>query len=94
MMLINYSILSSDSPCYISKDSDLRLVSRRVAWGKFANAGQVTNVRLSFYYSYALKAFRLLHGTSSSIYLLTLQPSDSIKTNVRMYQLHLRVYHK
>ncbi|KAL9979597.1 hypothetical protein ACROYT_G017278 [Oculina patagonica] len=32
--------LGGKSPCYIDKDSDLELVSKRIAWGKFANAGQ------------------------------------------------------
>ena len=29
------------SPCYVSEDSDIKLASRRVAWGKYVNAGQV-----------------------------------------------------
>ncbi|XP_028397604.1 aldehyde dehydrogenase, dimeric NADP-preferring-like [Dendronephthya gigantea] len=32
--------LGGKSPVYINKDSDLKLVSRRVLWGRFANAGQ------------------------------------------------------
>ena len=30
------------SPCYISEDSDIRLASRRIGWGKYVNAGQVS----------------------------------------------------
>ena len=29
------------SPCYVDKDCDLEIVAKRIAWGKFANAGQV-----------------------------------------------------
>ncbi|XP_028399855.1 aldehyde dehydrogenase, dimeric NADP-preferring-like [Dendronephthya gigantea] len=32
--------LGGKSPCYVSKDSDIRLASRRIIWGKFSNAGQ------------------------------------------------------
>ncbi|XP_020612659.1 fatty aldehyde dehydrogenase-like [Orbicella faveolata] len=32
--------LGGKSPCYIDKDSDLEMVAKRIAWGKFANAGQ------------------------------------------------------
>ena len=30
----------SCSPVYVDKNSDLSLVARRIAWGKFINAGQ------------------------------------------------------
>jgi len=32
--------LGGKSPCYIDKDSDLETAAKRIAWGKFANAGQ------------------------------------------------------
>lgn len=32
--------LGGKSPCYIDKDSDLEVVAKRIAWGKFSNAGQ------------------------------------------------------
>ncbi|KAJ7372496.1 Aldehyde dehydrogenase 3 member B1 [Desmophyllum pertusum] len=32
--------LGGKSPCYIDKDSDLEMVTKRISWGKFANAGQ------------------------------------------------------
>ena len=37
-LLFNYIVFS---PCYIDQDSDLEMVAKRVAWGKFSNAGQV-----------------------------------------------------
>ncbi|XP_075051258.1 aldehyde dehydrogenase family 3 member A2 isoform X1 [Mixophyes fleayi] len=32
--------LGGKSPCYIDKDCDIDIASRRIAWGKFANCGQ------------------------------------------------------
>lgn len=32
--------LGGKSPCYVDKDSDLEVAAKRIAWGKFANAGQ------------------------------------------------------
>lgn len=41
LLLINSHHFNIFSPCYIDKDSDLEVVAKRIAWGKFANAGQV-----------------------------------------------------
>lgn len=32
--------LGGKSPCYVDRDADLEVAARRIAWGKFTNAGQ------------------------------------------------------
>lgn len=42
-----FPFFSITSPCYVDKDSDLEVAAKRIAYGKFTNAGQVqSNFRL------------------------------------------------
>lgn len=36
-----FPFFSITSPCYVDKDSDLEVAAKRIAYGKFTNAGQV-----------------------------------------------------
>jgi aldehyde dehydrogenase (NAD+) len=58
--------LGGKSPCYVDRDADLEVAARRIAWGKFTNAGQ-TCVAPDYILAHAAIHDRLLDLLGSTI---------------------------
>ena len=58
--------LGGKSPCIVDETADIKLAARRIAWGKFINAGQ-TCVAPDYVLAYASVARRLINETAKAV---------------------------
>ncbi|WP_078498198.1 aldehyde dehydrogenase [Paenibacillus selenitireducens] len=69
--------LGGKSPCIVHKDANLKLAARRIAWGKFMNAGQTCVAPDYIYVHQSVKAAFIIHLKDAIQELYGANPLDN-----------------
>lgn len=69
--------LGGKSPCIVHKDAHLKLAARRIAWGKFMNAGQTCVAPDYIYVHHSIKAAFLAELESAAAQLYGAKPLEN-----------------